>query len=52
MALPFHSVDTAQEALMIQVRHCRSQYDGRFTLNSWGGEVDDVMTLADTLELT
>lgn len=52
MALPFHSVDTAQEALMIQVRHCKHQYDGRYVLNSWDYDVESVLALADTLELT
>ena len=51
-ALPFHSVDTKEEASMIRLLHCRLQYDGRYVLNNWNGEVDDVFTLADTLELT
>ena len=62
MALPFHTVDTVEEAQSVQIRHCKLQYPAlntisgeiisRYVLNEWHGEVDDVMTLADQLELT
>ena len=61
MALPFHTVDTVEEAEHVQVTYCRYQYPAlntisgemvsRYVLNEWSGEVEDVMTLADKLEL-
>lgn len=51
-ALPFHSVDTIEEAKGIQTLHCRLQHDGTYVLNHWAGNVDDIFTLAETLELT
>jgi hypothetical protein len=61
MALPFHTVDTVEEAEQVQTLHCKLQYPAlntisgeiisRYVLNEWSGEVDDVMTLADTLGL-
>lgn len=61
MALPFHSVDTVEEAEEVQVSHCKLQYPAlntisgeiisRYVLNYWSGDVDDVMHLADALEL-
>lgn len=50
-SLPFHSVDTKEEARAIQILHCKQQYDGRYVLNEFGGEVDDIFALADKLEL-
>lgn len=35
----------------MQVRHCRYHYDGRYILNHWSGDVEDIFTLADTLGL-
>jgi hypothetical protein len=62
MALPFHTVDTVEEAEQVQILHCKLQYPAlntisgeiisRYVLNEWNGEVEEVMTLADTLELT
>lgn len=33
----------------MQVRHCRFHYDGRYILNYWSGNVEDIFTLAETL---
>jgi hypothetical protein len=44
-------VDTKEEALMMQVLHCKCHYDGRYILNRWDGNVEDIFTLADTLGL-
>lgn len=62
MALVFHTVDTVEEAEHVQVAYCRLQYPAlnthsgemvtRYVLNEWGNNVEDVFTLADTLELT
>ncbi len=61
MALPFHAVDTVEEAKHVQLTHCKLQYPAlnmisgemvsRYVLNHWSGEVEDIMTLADTLGL-
>ena len=51
-ALPFHSVNTVEEAEGIRMLHCRRQYDDTYVLTHWSGNVDDIFTLADTLELT
>lgn len=51
-ALPFHSVDTIEEAQGIRVTHCRHQYDGTYVINEWRGEVEDIFTLAEKLELS
>jgi hypothetical protein len=61
MALPFHTVDTVEEAEQVQTTYCKLQYPAlntisgeiisRYVLNEWSGEVEDVMTLADKLEL-
>lgn len=61
MALPFHTVDTVEEAKHVQLTHCRLQYPAfnknrgemvsRYVLNAWSGNVEDIMTLADTLGL-
>jgi len=49
-ALPIFSVDTEKEALTIQVRFCRLQYDGRHT---WTGfpvhDVDVLPGITDTI---
>ena len=50
-SLPFHSVDTLEEAQHIQVTWCRHHYDGSYVLNEWSGDVEDIMTLADKLGL-
>ena len=36
---------------MVQVRICRFHYDGRYILNQWDGNVEDIFTLAETLGL-
>ena len=61
MALPFHTVDTVEEAERVQTTYCKLQYPAlntisgemvsRYVLNEWNGELEDVMTLADKLEL-
>lgn len=51
-ALPFHSVDTEEEARGIQVLHCRKQYDGTYVLTHWNENVEDIFTLAETLGLS
>lgn len=51
-ALPFHSVEFIEEAQRIQVTYCRHQYDGTYVINEWRGEISDVFTLAEKLELT
>lgn len=50
-SLPFHSVDTLEEARHIQLTHCKCHYDGRYILNEWSGDVEDIMNLADKLGL-
>lgn len=62
MALPFHTVDTVEEAEHVQTLHCKLQYPAlnthsgemvtRYVLNEWSGEVEDMFTLADKLELS
>lgn len=54
-------MDTVEEAKHVQLTHCRLQYPAfnknrgemvsRYVLNSWSGNVEDIMTLADTLGL-
>lgn len=52
-ALPFHSVDTVEEARTIQLTHCRLQYDNvNYVLNDWSGNPEDIFTLAETLGLS
>lgn len=50
-ALPFHSVDTEEEAQAIRVLHCRRQYDDTYVLTHWNQNVEDIFTLAETLGL-
>lgn len=58
-ALPFHSVNTPEEAEAIQVRYCKRAYDehghetGDYKLNFelWNGQVDEVLNLAAKLGL-
>lgn len=62
MALPFHTVDTVEEAEHVQVTYCKLQYSAfnphsgrmvtRYVLNEWDNNIEDVFNLADTLELT
>ena len=61
MALPFHTVNTVEEAEQVQATYCRLQYPAlnthsgemvtRYVLNNWERNVEDVFTLADTLGL-
>jgi len=44
-------VDTVEQANSIRILHCKYHYDGRYILNRWSGDVQDIMTLADTLGL-
>ena len=44
-------MDTREQAEAIQILHCKLQYDGRYVLNEFGGEVDDMFALADKLGL-
>jgi hypothetical protein len=50
-SLPFHSVDTKEQARHIQLTYCKKQYDGRYVVLDFGGEVDDIFALADKLGL-
>ena len=50
-ALPFFSTNTEEEARGLQQLHCRKQYDGRFVLTHWDGNVEEVFELAERLDL-
>jgi len=52
-ALAFWSVDTEEQARAIIVTHCRLAYDNKtHFLPDFSGEVDDVLTLSETLGLS
>jgi hypothetical protein len=44
-------VDTKEEAALIRTLHCRQHYDGRFILNNWSGNPEDILGLAEALGL-
>ena len=50
-ALPWHSVDTEEEARGIQALHCRRQYADTYVLTHWNENIEDVFTLAERLGL-
>lgn len=53
-ALPVYSVDTAEEAEQIRVRHCRLARDGSelYQLNEFSGAVDDLFAVRDMFRAT
>lgn len=49
-ALPCCSVDEQQHGVDLIVLNCRLQWDGRYVLNEFSGEVDDVFIVGEMLE--
>jgi len=47
--MPCFSVDTKDEAQQLQTLLCRLQYDGRYVLNEFGGELADLRLAAETI---
>lgn len=53
-ALPVYSVDTAEEAEQLRVRHCRLAKDGSglYQLNEFSGDVHDLFAVGDMFRAT
>lgn len=49
-ALICYSTDTRDEARLLIVTVAKKQYDGRYVVVPFGGEVEDVSKLADKLD--
>ncbi len=54
IGLPVFSTDTEEQAMSIQARHCRRARDGsgRYTLNAFSGDVDDLTRVAEMFRET